>query len=248
MNQLAKIRDLTIGATGEGHLVEVTDNHCFIKLIDALRERLHVSQAKSKMSSKEIVQCFIIISKYHDEIGDQCVCGQKNIKFIYLCRNILGGELFIVGDKCKDHWAKEDERIKEKCKSLERKLKREKFIREGIPHCSNCVRDTTNNRCLQCVDIIKYKKARLRIKRFIIKNCKKIIIKLKEKRKQEEVVPVKIYFPYKDKAKDYARKNKIYLEYKKGYMEMDSWWCKRKNLKLFKFDFKVKLYVFELNN
>ena len=174
MNQLAKIRDLTIGATGEGYLVEITDNHCFIKLIDALRERLHVSQAKPKMSSKEIVQSFIITSKYHDEIGDQCVCGQKNIKFIYLCRNILGGELFIVGDKCKDHWAKEDENIEVKCKSLERKLKREKFIREGIPHCSNCVRDTTNNRCLQCVDIIKYKKARLRIKRFIIKNIKNI--------------------------------------------------------------------------
>jgi len=174
MNQLAKIRDLTIGATGEGHLVEVTDNHCYMKLIDALRERLHVSQVKPRMTSKEIVKCFIIISKYHDEIGDQCVCGQKNIKFIYLCRNILGGELFIVGDKCKDHWAKEDERIEEKCKSLERKLKREKFIREGIPHCSNCVRDTTNNRCLQCVDIIKYKKARLRIKRFIIKNIKNI--------------------------------------------------------------------------
>ena len=247
MNQLAKIRDLTIGATGEGHFVEVTDNHCYMKLIDALRERLHVSQVKPKMSSKEVVQCFIITSKYHDEIGAKCVCSVK-INRIYLCRNILGGELFKVGDKCKDHWAKEDERIEEKCKSLERKLKREKFIREGTPHCSNCVKDTTNNRCLQCVDIIKYKTARLRIKRFIIKNCKKIIIKLKEKRKQEEIVPVKIYVPYKDRAKDYARKNKIYFEYKKGHMGMDSWWCKRKNLKLFKFDFNVKLYVFELNN
>jgi hypothetical protein len=173
MNQLAKIRDLTIGATGEGYLVEVTDNHCYMNLVDALRERLHVSQAKPKMSSNEIVQCFEIISKYHDEFGAKCVCGVK-INRIYLCHNMLGGELFNIGDKCKDHWAKEDERIEEKCKSLERKLKREKFIREGTPHCSNCVRDTTNNRCLQCVDIIKYKTARLRIKRFIIKNIKNI--------------------------------------------------------------------------
>ena len=254
MNQLSKIRDLTIGPTGEGYLVEVSDNHCYMKLISALRERLHVSQVKPKMTSKEIVQCFTIISKDRDELGANCVCGVK-INRIYLCHNVLGGELFKVGDKCKDHWAEEDENIEIKCKSLERKLKREKFIREGISHCSNCVKDTTNNRCLQCVDIIKYKTARLRIKRFIIKNCKKIIIKLKEKRKQEEekrkqeeVVPVKIYFPYKDKAKDYARKNKIYLEYKKGHMGMDTWWCKRKHLELFKFDFNVKSYNFELNN
>lgn len=174
MNQLAKIRDLTIGATGEGYFVEVTDNHCYMKLIAALRERLHVSQVKPKMTSKEIVQYFTITSKYHDELGDQCICGQKNIKFIYLCRNILGGELFIVGDKCKDHWAKEDENIEIKCKSLERKLKREKFIREGTSHCPNCVKDTTINRCLQCIPIIKRRKATLIIKRFIIKNIKNI--------------------------------------------------------------------------
>jgi hypothetical protein len=140
-----------------------------MKLIAALRERLHVSQVKPKMSSKEIVQCFEIISKHHDELGANCVCGVK-INRIYLCHNVLGGELFKVGDKCKDHWAEEDERIEKKCKSLERKLKREKFIREGIPHCSNCVKDITKKKCLQCIPII----ARLRIKRFIIKNIKNI--------------------------------------------------------------------------
>jgi hypothetical protein len=145
--------------------------------------------------------------------------------------------------------SREDENIEIKCKSLERKLKREKFIREGIPHCSNCVKDTTNIRCLQCIPVIKRqkrKKAKSTIKRFIIKNYKNIIMKLKEKRKQEEIVPVKIYVPYKDRAKNYARKNKIYFEYKKGHMGMDTWWCKRKYLELFHFNFQVKLYMFEL--
>ena len=242
MNQLAKFRDLSLGATGEGHLVEVIGS-CYMKLFDGLRRNLCPEQARPQMTPKQITKCFELFSTDYDELGDQCICGVR-INKIYLCRNILGGKPFNVGDECKNHWAKEDENIEVKCKSLERKLKREKFIREGTSHCLNCVRDTTINRCLQCIPII----ARLRIKRFIIKNCKKIIIKLKEKRKQEEVVPVKIYFPYKDKAKDYARRNKIYLEYKKGHMGMDSWWCKRKHLKLFKFDFNVKSYNFELNN
>ena len=248
MDEFSKIWDFTLGVTGGGNFVELTDNHCYMKLIHALREKLQSSQVKPKMTSKEIVQCFTITSKYTDELGAKCVCGVK-INKIYLCRNVLGGELFKVGDKCKDHWAKEDEIIEEKCKSLERKLKREKFIREGIPHCPNCVKDTTNIRCLQCIPVIKRqkrKKAKSIIKRFIIKNYKNIIMKLKEKRKQEEIVPVKIYVPYKDRAKNYARKNKIYFEYKKGHMGMDTWWCKRKYLELFHFNFQVKLYMFEL--
>jgi len=238
MNQLAKIRDLTIGATGEGHIVEIVGN-CYMKLFDGLRQNLCSSQAKPKMTPKEITKCFELYSTDYDESGDYCICGVR-INNIYLCRNVLGGKPFNVGDECKNHWAKEDENIEIKCKSLERKLKREKFIREGTPHCPNCVKNTTNNRCKQCIPILKKQKEPIIIRflRFIIK----------EKRKQEEVVPVKIYFPYKDKAKDYARRNKIYLEYKKGHMGMDSWWCKRKHLKLFKFDFNVKSYNFELNN
>jgi hypothetical protein len=172
MDQLDKLWDLTIGATGEGGLVEIIGK-CYMNLFDALRSRLYSSQTKPRMTSKEIVVYFTIVSKIYDVSGDRCVCG-RSINWIYKCRNILGGELFNVGDECKNHWAEEDENVEVKCKSLERKLKREKYIRERIPHCSNCVRDTTNNRCLQCVDIIKYKKARLIIKRFIIRNIRNI--------------------------------------------------------------------------
>jgi len=168
MNQLAKFRDLTLGATGEGHLVEIVGS-CYMKLFDGLRRNLCSEQAKPKMTPKEITKCFELYSTDYDESGDYCICGVR-INNIYLCRNILGGEPFNVGDECKNHWAKEDENIEVKCKSLDRKLKREKFIREGIPHCQNCVRDTTNNRCLQCIPTI----ARLRIKQFIIKNIKNI--------------------------------------------------------------------------
>ena len=167
-----KLWDLTIGATGEGGLVEITGN-CYMKLFDGLRRNLCSEQARPQMTPKEITKCFELFSIDYAESGDYCICGHP-INRIYLCRNILSGKSFNVGDECKNYWKKEDENIEVKCKSLERKIKRERFIREGIPHCSNCVKDTTNNRCLQCVDIIKYKKAKSIIRRFIIKNIKNI--------------------------------------------------------------------------
>jgi hypothetical protein len=182
MDQMDKLWDLTIGATGEGRLVEIVGK-CYMNLFDALRSRLYSSQTKPRMTSKEIVVYFTIVSKIYDMSGDRCICGHP-INWIYKCRNILGGELFNVGDECKNQWKEEDESIGERCKSVEKKSKRVHFIQEGISHCQNCVKNTTINRCLQCIPIIeksekakerlKIKWMRIKIRRFIIKNIKNI--------------------------------------------------------------------------
>jgi hypothetical protein len=210
MDLIGKFKDFSIGYVA-GQYVSIDDG--YKRLLSSLLPYLHPSQVKENMSSIEITRCFDIHSiEYDVSMNDySCACGHP-IATLYKTRNILGGETFNIGSKCKDHWIGSEERIEKKCKSLELKIKREKLIRENTPHCPICFINTTNRRCLKCVKTPK-QKAREKIKKFIQQNLKNLCNSLKKAFKGKSVK-----FVFKGTKENYTKKlNETKDEWKKKY-------------------------------
>ena len=128
------------------------ENHCYLPLFGNLIKNLESKQLKEMMTSHEISRCFKFVSVEESD-DTQCICGHL-INTIYWFKNTLSGKLVKIGSKCKDHWFKDDEDIrKESLPEIKRQLfnnKREKLIKERIPHCKECLVNTTIRKCRQC--------------------------------------------------------------------------------------------------
>ena len=209
MDLLSRFKDFSVGYTC-GQYVFIDDG--YKRLLNALLPHLQTSQVKKNMSSIEITRCFDIHSIEYDAIGEySCACGHP-ITTLYKTRNVLGGKTFDIGSKCKDHWIGSEERIEKKCKSLELKIKREKLIRENISHCPTCLINTTNRRCLKCIQTPK-QKARDKIKKFIQRYFKNLRNSLKKAFKGKLMK-----FVFKGTKENYTKKlNETKDEWKKKY-------------------------------
>ena len=144
--------DLVLRTTEHNGMRICIKNNCYFPLFENLIKNLEFEQLKEMITSYEISRCFKFVSV--DESDDtQCICGHL-INTIYWFKNTLSGKLVKIGSKCKDHWFKDDEDIrKESLPEIKRQLfnkKREQLIKEGIPHCRECLVNTTIRKCRQC--------------------------------------------------------------------------------------------------
>jgi len=205
-----------------------------------------------------------------NSLPNVCACGKQELVDIFHVTHILSTARCVIGSSCIDHWMKSDEEFK--------LLNQDKYLTElynfsiskkiigfhedNVSYCKECLTKCESKRC-PCGNIDeekkkehdKKRKEKKRIQNEIKREEERIQneIKREEERIQNEIVYIdqeKNMYYFKDRAKEYAKKNDITFLFDG---ELKKWYSKRKYAYLFEIfnveiDNKIKkLFYFEID-
>jgi len=199
-----------------------------------------------------------------------CTCGKKELVEIFYVTHILSTTRCVIGSSCIKHWFNSDEEFKflNEPKYLAELLnfniskKIIQFDEDNTSYCKVCLTKYEAKRC-PCGNIDEEKKKEYDKKRKEKKRIQDEIkreeeriqneIKREKERIQNEIVYIdkeKNMYYFKDRAKEYAKKNNITFLFNG---ELKKWYSIRKHAYLFEiFDVEIddkikKLFYFEID-